>query len=279
MKTKFEEIMNWCWNHGSLDDEWKFRERSNLIPKKDLKQFLEDRNCKFDDYRYWDNGTITVEWVEEDDEDWDNLSRINICNSKTKANLKYKGKYFGDYIFQEWLKNFTDYYMPGVNGITFQFDGRTKEWREFFFKELEAAMTELNTRMALKHKKETAADNLQQIENDIDIAIKTYGDEAKQYGIKMEISNNPINTVTLSYTFSKELNYDLNDEPYLIIRKLKTGKYTMCYYNYNDEEMTKWQQFKENTTDTDVKTFLTNYFEPWYGLKNIYTNEPTFLKD
>ena len=34
MKTKFEEIMNWCWNHGSLDDEWKFRERDNLIPKK-----------------------------------------------------------------------------------------------------------------------------------------------------------------------------------------------------------------------------------------------------
>ena len=160
----------------------------------------------------------------------------------------------------------------------YQFTGDSNLWKEFFFKEFGIAIDKLNIKWALKHKKDKIADNLQQIENEIDYAIEEVADELKQYNIKLETTNNEIASTTLTYRFSKDIKARI-PLPCIIIRKLKNGKNTMCYRDYNtyDNDYSVWKKVKDGTTPDEIKQFIRDYFEPWYGLKDIYINKPGFV--
>ena len=130
----------------------------------------------------------------------------------------------------------------------------------------------------MKHKKDKIADNLQQIENEIDYAIEEVADELKQYNIKLETTNNEIASTTLTYRFSKDIKARIH-LPCIIIRKLKNGKNTMCYRDYNsyDNDFSVWKKVKDGTTPDEIKQFIRDYFEPWYGLKDVYIKKPGFV--
>lgn len=280
-KTKISELRQWLYNHGGWREEDRMRARPCYIDKESFIQFLNDHNCintSNGRSSYWDNGTVTVKIYLDNDYDAEisQIADLEILNSKTKCALKYKGKQLGDYLFIEWLK-FTDYITTDAKRMTFD-ESRISEWQELFFKELESAINETTNRMTIRNKKDTIRDNIQLIENDIDIAIQELGEEAKKYDFVFTVSQNPVSSATLSYSFFKDCNI-LDDAPHLVIRKLKSGKYTMFYYDFELHEATNWFTIKDGTTAEEIVEYIKNYIEPWYGLKQVYNQEPPFVKE
>lgn len=276
----YEEMRSYCYRHGRWDEEHKFDRRSSGISKEEFKDFLTSHNFTKDSWGTWDNGTIKISSINSGYNEGTiyEIAHIQFKNSKTDACLKYEGKSFGEYIFDLYVKNYTDYYTKGMDATRYQFTGDSNSWKEFFFKEFEIAIDKLNTKWALKHKKDKIADNLQQIENEIDYAIEEVADELKQYNIKLETTNNEIASTTLTYRFSKDIKARIH-LPCIIIRKLKNGKNTMCYRDYNtyDNDFSVWKKVKDGTTPDEIKQFIKDYFEPWYGLKDIYIKKPGFV--
>lgn len=280
-KTKIEELKWWLYNHGGWQEEDRLRARPSYIDKESFIQFLNDHNCinaSNGRSRYWDNGTVTVSIYLDNDYDAEisQIAGLEILNSKTKCALKYNGKQLGDYLFIEWLK-FTDYIKTDAKRMRFD-ESRISEWQELFFKELESAINETTNRMTIRNKKDTIKDNIQLIENDIDIAIQELGEEAKKYDFEFNVTQNPVSSATLSYSFLKDYNI-LDDSPHLVIRKLKSGKYTMFYYDFEIHDTTNWLTIKDGTTAAEIVDYIKNYIEPWYGLKQVYNQAPSFVKE
>ena len=280
-RTKIDEIKCWLDRHGGWNAEYKFCERPCYIDKDRFIKFLNDHNCinTSNGYsRYWDNGTVTVSIYLDNDyeEEISQIADLEILNSKTKCALKYKGKKLGDYLFTEWLK-FTDYIKTDAQRMRFD-ESQISEWQELFFNELESAINDTTNRMTIRNKKDTIKDNIQLIENDIDIAIQELGEEAQKYDFKFEIQQNPVSSATLSYSFLKDYGI-LDDSPHLVIRKLKSGRYTMFYYNFDIHDATNWFNIKDGTTAEEIVDYIKKYIEPWYGLKRVYNQEPSFVKE
>ena len=281
-KTKISELKSWINSHGcGWNAEFQLCKRPSYIDKKSFIQFLNDHNCINTNKgrsSLWDNGTVTVKIYLDNDykAEISQIADLEILNSKTKCALKYNGKQLGDYLFIEWLK-FTDYLTTDAKQMKFD-ESRISEWQELFFKELESAINETTNRMTIRNKKDTIRDNIQLIENDIDIAIQELGEEAKKHDFVFNVTQNPVSSATLSYSFLKDFNI-LDDSPHLVIRKLKSGKYTMFYYDFEIHEATNWFTIKDGTTAEEIVKYIKKYIEPWYGLKQVYNQEPPFVKE
>ena len=280
-KTKIAELKWWLYEYGGWREEDRLSERPSYINKDSFIQFLKDHNftnASNGKSRYWDNGTVTVQIYLDNDynEEIYQIADLEILNSKTKCALKYNGKQLGDYLFTEWLK-FTDYITTDAKRMKFD-ESRISEWQELFFKELESAINETTNRMTIRNKKDAVRDNIQLIENDIDIAIQELGEEAKKNDFEFTVTQNPVSSATLSYSFLKDFDI-LDDSPHLVIRKLKSGKYTMFYYDFEIHDTTNWFNIKDGTTAEEIVDYIKKYIEPWYGLKRVYNQEPPFVKE
>lgn len=280
-KTKISELKRWLNVNGGWNAEFQLCKRPSYIDKKSFIQFLNDHNCiNTNNGRssLWDNGTVTVKIYLDNDykAEISQIADLEILNSKTRCPLKYNGKQLGDYLFIEWLK-FTDYLTTDAKQMKFD-ESRISEWQELFFKELETAINETTNRMTIRNKKDTIRDNIQLIENDIDIAIQELGEEAKKHDFVFNVTQNPVSSATLSYSFLKDFNI-LDDSPHLVIRKLKSGKYTMFYYDFEIHDATNWFTIKDGTTAEEIVKYIKKYIEPWYGLKQVYNQEPPFVKE
>ena len=51
----------------------------------------------------------------------------------------------------------------------------------------------------------------------------------------------------------------------------------MAIGNSYDNDYSVWKKVKDGTTPDEIKQFIRDYFEPWYGLKDIYIKKPGFV--
>lgn len=283
VKDILELMGNWAYLNAFCD---RYTAKQNQgktlvgITPEDFFNFFKDNGYKYEKWGNWSNDVIQVRTNYYEDESFtcqSNLSymhRISIANSKTGFCLKYKQQEPGAFLTNFFYEKCTDW------------DGTPKklsysnptDWKEEFFKVFKTMLDETTTRITLKNKKDSAKDSLQQIENEIDYAIMDAVDEMAGTGVYLKKVNNEINSVTITYNIRKDI-LNLYKNPYLSIRKLKNGKYTMQYknYEYYDADLTTWAQIKDGTTPDQIKQFIKDYFAPWLGMKDIIYTKPTFL--
>ena len=243
--------------------------------------FFKDNNFKYTSYGNWSNGIIGIKgnFYPNEPDYWkncvSNLHSIMLVNMKTSYTLKYEKFELGVYLTNYFYEQCSDWDKDKPKFIQYNIP---EDWSEQFFKELSKIVTETTNRINLKNKKEAQADAVQQIENDIDYGILDVADELQEFGIKLEKIDNEINSVTVTYRFSKEIQ-NLHKNPYIAIRKLKNGKYMMQYKNYEywSADITTWKQIKDGTTPDQIKQYIRDYFEPWKGMNDVYIKKPTFL--
>lgn len=244
-------------------------------------EFFNENNFKYTNYGNWSNGIIGIKcniYPTEPDywkNNVSNLHSIMLVNMKTSYTLKYEKFELGVYLTNYFYEHCTDWDKDKPKKLSYNLP---EDWSEQFFKELSKIVTETTNRINLKNKKEAQADAVQQIENDIDYGILDVADELQEFGIKLEKIDNEINSVTVTYRLSKEIQ-NLYKNPYIAIRKLKNGKYTIQYKNYEywSADITTWQQIKDGTTPDQIKQYIRDYFEPWKGMNDVYIKKPTFL--
>ena len=253
VKDILELMGNWAYQNAFCDrytaKQSQGKKLVGLTPE-DFFNFFKDNGYKYEKWGNFSNDVIDVRTNFYDDESLtsetvlSNIHRISIANAKTGFCLKYKQQEPGTFLSNFFYEKCTDW------------DGTPKklsylspaDWKEEFFKVFKTMLDETTTRMSLKHKKDSVKDSLQQIENEIDYAIMDAVDEMAGNG-------------------------------YLSIRKLKNGKYTMQYknYEYYDADVTTWAQIKDGTTPDQIKQFIKDYFAPWLGMKDIVYTKPTFV--
>ena len=206
--------------------------------------------------------------------------------------LGYEGyKHFGHYIEDI----FADKYCvkkPGAarwgnNAISLKWDynGDTmEEFKKLYFEELTKAIKATNDRMSLRNKKDSIKDKVQTIENELDYAILEMGEEVKQHGLFFEQGKPDVAAASLTYNFSVNLKGSWGrlawGNPFVTIRKLKNGKYTMTWRNMNsyDGDTSNWHKIDDSVTPDDMKKFLRDYFQDWYDMKldRTYVGKPSW---
>lgn len=282
-KDILELMGNWAYQNAFYDRYTAKQNQGkiliNLTPE-DFFNFFKDNGYKYEKWGNWSNDIIEVHTNYYEDESYNRQSnissihRINIANKKTGFSLKYKQQEPGAFLSNFFYEKCSDWDgTPKKLNYTIP-----EDWKEQFFNVLKTVLDETTTRISLKNKKDSVKDSLQQIENDIDYAIMDAVDEMAGSGVCLSKINNEINSVSITYNIKKDI-LNLYKCPYLSIRKLKNGKYTMQYknYDYYDADLTTWAQVKEGTTPDEIKTFIKEYFAPWLGMKDILYTKPTFL--
>lgn len=284
MTNDILELMgNWAYQSAFYDRYTAKKNQGkisiNLTPE-DFFNFFKDNGYKYENWGSWSNDVIEVHTNYYEDEsytclsDISSLHRISIGNKKTGFTLKYKQQEPGTFLSNFFYEKCSDWDgTPKKLNYTIP-----EDWKEQFFNVFKTVLEETTTRISLKNKKDSVKDSLQQIENDIDYAIMDAVDEMAGSGVCLNKINNEINSVTITYNIKKDI-LNLYKCPYLSIRKLKNGKYTMQYknYDYYDADLTTWAQVKEGTTPDEIKQFIKDYFAPWLGMKDILYPKPTFL--
>lgn len=284
MTNDILELMgNWVYQNAFYDRYTSKKNQGkiliNLTPE-DFFNFFKDNGFKYEQCGSWTNDIIEVHTNYYEDESYNSTSnissihRINIANKKTGFALKYKQQEPGTFLSNFFYEKCSDWDgTPKKLNYTIP-----EDWKEQFFNAFKTMLDETTTRISLKNKKDSVKDSLQQIENDIDYAILDAVDEMAGTGVYLSKINNEINSVSITYNIKKDV-VNLYKNPYLSIRKLKNGKYTMQYknYEYYDADLTTWAQVKEGTTPDQIKQFIKDYFAPWLGMKDIIYTKPTFL--
>lgn len=284
MTNDILELMgNWAYQNAFYDRYTSKKNQGkiliNLKPE-DFFNFFKDNGFKYEQWGSWTNDIIEVHTNYYEDESYNSTSnissihRISIANKKTGFTLKYKQQEPGTFLSNFFYEKCSDWDgTPKKLNYTIP-----EDWKEQFFNVFKTVLDETTTRISLKNKKDSVKDSLQQIENDIDYAILDAVDEMAGTGVYLSKINNEINSVSITYNIKKDV-VNLYKNPYLSIRKLKNGKYTMQYknYEYYDADLTTWAQVKEGTTPDQIKQFIKDYFAPWLGMKDIIYTEPTFL--
>ena len=244
---------------------------------------------------YWWNDNIEVYcvYMNKNAAYLDDLS-ITIRNKNTNAGLGYEGyKSFGHYIQEIFVEKYC-VKQPGggrwhSNSVSIRYDyasDKTEEFKKIYFEELSKAIKATNDRMNLKHKKETIKDKVQTIENELDYAIIDMGEEVKKHGLSFEQRKPDIAAATLLYHFTVPLKGSWGrlmwGDPFVYIRKLKTGKYTMSWRNMNshDGDTSTWHKIDDTVTPDDMKKFLRDYFQDWYDMKldRTFVGKPSWAK-
>lgn len=282
-KDILELMGNWAYQNAFYDRYTSKKNQGkiliNLTPE-DFFNFFKDNGFKYEQWGSWTNDIIEVHTNYYEDESYNSTSnissihRISIANKKTGFTLKYKQQEPGTFLSNFFYEKCSDWDgTPKKLNYTIP-----EDWKEQFFNVFKTVLDETTTRISLKNKKDSVKDSLQQIENDIDYAILDAVDEMAGTGVYLSKINNEINSVSITYNIKKDV-VNLYKNPYLSIRKLKNGKYTMQYknYEYYDADLTTWAQVKEGTTPDQIKQFIKDYFAPWLGMKDIIYTEPTFL--
>lgn len=279
------------------DIRWEIEKKTIFnINKDEVKDFFKGLGIGLNNFgTYWSNDNIDIycPYTNKNVAHLDELA-LEIRNKKTNAVLGYQGYIsFGHYI----QDIFVDKYCvkkPGGgrwnrNSVSIRCDyngDKMEEFKKLYFEELTKAIKATNDRMNLKHKKDAIKDKVQKIENELDYAIIDMGEEVKKHGLSFEECKPDIAAATLLYRFSVKLTGSWGrlmwGNPFVIIRKLKTGKYTMSWRDMNSHDgvTSTWHKIDNTVTPDDMKKFLRDYFQDWYDMKldRTYVGKPTWAK-
>ena len=279
------------------DTRWELQKKTVFNLKKDeVKEFFQGLGIGLNNSgSYWSNDNIEIycPYAGKNVARLDDLA-LEIKNTKTGAVLGYEGyKHFGHYIEDIFANNYCIKKLGSgrwnSNSVVLKFDYNTdkmEEVKKLYVEELSKAIKATNDRMSLKHKKESIKDKVQTIENELDYAILEMGEEVKQHGLFFEQGKPDVTAASLTYTFSVQLKGSWGrlswGNPFVTIRKLKTGKYTMSWRNMNsyDGDTSNWHKIDDTVTPDAMKKFLRDYFQDWYDMKldRTYVGKPSWAK-
>lgn len=277
------------------DARWELEKKTVFnLNKDEVKEFFNGLGIGLKNSgNYWSNDNIELycSCMGKNVARIDDLA-LEIKNTKTGAVLGYEGyKHFGHYIEDIFANNYC-IKNPGKarwggNSIVLKFDynsDKMEEFKKLYFEELSKAIKATNDRMSLRNKKDSIKDKVQTIESELDYAILEMGEEVKQHGLFFEQGKPDVAAATLTYVFSVQLKGSWGrlawGNPFVTIRKLKTGKYTMNWRNMNsyDGDTSNWHKIDDSVTPDAMKKFLRDYFQDWYDMKldRTYVGKPSW---
>lgn len=260
------------------------------VTKDEFEKFMSEQGLVKDGYNYgYSNNNIIICISYRSVVDLDDIN-ISIKNKKTFADLGYNSyKNFGNYIIEQFINKYcvktpsSSKWVGNkikLNSYTAQ---DSEDFKKFFYDEFKKAIKVTNDRMNLKNKKDRIKDKVQNIENEIDFAIIEMGEEVKSHGLYFEQCKPDVAAASLVYRFEVFLKGAWGrlsnnwGNPYVTIRKLKTGKYTMTWrlMDSSEGESAKWHKIDDNITPNEIKQFLRDYFQEWYDMNLNRTNVKT----
>lgn len=277
------------------DARWELEKKTVFnLNKDEVKEFFNGLGIGLKNSgNYWSNDNIELycSCMGKNVARIDDLA-LEIKNTKTGAVLGYEGyKHFGHYIEDIFANNYC-IKNPGKarwgrDGIVLKSDynsDKMEEFKKLYFEELSKAIKATNDRMSLRNKKDSIKDKVQTIESELDYAILEMGEEVKQHGLFFEQGKPDVAAATLTYVFSVQLKGSWGrlawGNPFVTIRKLKTGKYTMNWRNMNsyDGDTSNWHKIDDSVTPDAMKKFLRDYFQDWYDMKldRTYVGKPSW---
>lgn len=277
------------------DARWELEKKTVFnLNKDEVKEFFNGLGIGLKNSgNYWSNDNIELycSCMGKNVARMDDLA-LAIKNTKTGAVLGYEGyKHFGHYIEDIFANNYC-IKNPGKarwgrDGIVLKSDynsDKMEEFKKLYFEELSKAIKATNDRMSLRNKKDSIKDKVQTIESELDYAILEMGEEVKQHGLFFEQGKPDVAAATLTYVFSVQLKGSWGrlawGNPFVTIRKLKTGKYTMNWRNMNsyDGDTSNWHKIDDSVTPDAMKKFLRDYFQDWYDMKldRTYVGKPSW---
>lgn len=277
------------------DARWELEKKTVFnLNKNEVKEFFNGLGIGLKNSgNYWSNDNIELycSCMGKNVARMDDLA-LAIKNTKTGAVLGYEGyKHFGHYIEDIFANNYC-IKNPGKarwgrDGIVLKSDynsDKMEEFKKLYFEELSKAIKATNDRMSLRNKKDSIKDKVQTIESELDYAILEMGEEVKQHGLFFEQGKPDVAAATLTYVFSVQLKGSWGrlawGNPFVTIRKLKNGKYTMNWRNMNsyDGDTSNWHKIDDSVTPDAMKKFLRDYFQDWYDMKldRTYVGKPSW---